>query len=211
MNTVPTLLCDAVLASLAACQARTPEPSASTPPAATVSTSSIGKAMDEAAKKLATENITLRTDDGGTHKAEITPAGDLIIDGKTVAIDATQRQLLLDYRARVHDIAQAGMQVGAAGAELAGKAVTEALGSIFSGHPDDVGKRVEAQAQGIKTAARGLCDRLPAMFDAQAKVVAAIPEFAPFAKTQDRDVQHCKQDVDAHDAPAPSAPPAPTA
>src|SRR5689334_3473691 len=123
MNTARTLLLAAAVVSLAACQARTPEPAtqASTP-TGSADRGTIAKAMDEAARKLATENITIRSENGEAHKAEITPTADLIIDGKTVAIDESQRRLLLDYRARVSDIAQAGMAVGAQGAELAGKA-----------------------------------------------------------------------------------------
>jgi hypothetical protein len=123
-----------------------------------------------------------------------------------VALDESQRRLLLDYRARVSDIAQAGAAVGAAGAELAGKAVTEAIGSIFNGNPDEVGKRVEAQADGIKQAARALCDRVPALREAHRKVVAAIPEFAPFAEMDQNESDKCEQETGANDAPAPSAP-----
>jgi hypothetical protein len=201
------LLCAAVVASLAACQARTPEPAAAgTGATANGNPSALAKTISDAARKIDNENITLRSDDGTARKAEITPAGDLIIDGKPVALDASQRRLLLDYRARVSDIAQAGAAIGAAGAELAGKAVTEAIGSIFSGNPDDVGKRVEAQADGIKQAARKLCDRVPALREAHRKVVAAIPEFAPFAEMNEDDSDKCHQEIDAHDAPAPSAP-----
>jgi hypothetical protein len=205
MNTLRTILCAAVIASLAACQARTPEPAAGSP-ASNGSQSTIARTISDAARKIDNENITIRSDDGTARKAEITPKGDLIIDGKPVTLDESQRRLLLDYRARVSDIAQAGAAVGAAGAELAGRAVTEAIGSIFNGNPDEVGKRVEAQADGIKQAARKLCDRVPALREAHRKVVAAIPEFAPFAEMNQDDSDKCHQEIDAHDAPAPSAP-----
>ena len=207
MNALRTaLVALAVGAAVAGCQAKTPETSTATPPASSEE-GTVAKAMAKAARKMQTENITV-SEDG--RKAEITPAGDLLIDGKAVAIDESQRRLLLDYRARVMDIAQAGMAVGTAGAELAGKAVTEALGSIFSGNPDDVGKRVEAQASGIKAAARKLCDRVPALLEAQRRVAAAIPEFAPFAKMKHDGTDECHSDVE-HDTPMPPSPPAPAA
>lgn len=208
MNTFRTILCVAIVAALAACQARTPEPVGSAQAPSNGSQSALAKTISDAARKIDNENITVRSDDGSTRKAEITPAGDLIIDGKAVALDESQRRLLLDYRARVSDIAQAGAAVGAAGAELAGKAVTEAIGSLFSGNPDDVGKRVEAQAGGIKDAARKLCDRVPALREAQRKAVAAIPEFAPFADHDNDDHNDCHQEIEP---PAPPAPPAPAA
>lgn len=212
MKPLRTLLCVALVATLAACQGRAPEPAGGTAAAPAAPESTLAKTISDAVRKMDNENITLRSDDGATRKAEITPGGDLIIDGKQVALNDSQRRLLLDYRARVADIAQAGAAVGAAGADLAGKAVTEAIGSIFSGNPDDVGKRVEAQAQGIKDAARQLCDKVPALREAQRKAVAAIPEFAPFAKMDGHnDDDKCHEEIDAHDAPTPTAPSAPAA
>jgi hypothetical protein len=212
MKTVHTILCAALVVALAGCQARTPEPAAGAATApADANQGALARTISEAARRIDSENITIRSDDGTSRKAEITPAGDLLVDGKPVTLDESQRRILLDYRARVSDIAQAGAAVGAAGAELAGKAVTEALGSIFSGDSDSVGKRVEAQSQGIKEAARRLCDRVPALREAQRKAAAAIPEFAPFAKTKQDDTDNCHEEVDAGDAPTPPAPPAPPA
>lgn len=202
------LLAFAIGAAVAGCQAKAPTPDTG---AAPEQQSTIARTISQAARRIDSENITIRSDNGVSRKAEITPSGDLLIDGKAVTINESQRRLLLDYRARVSDIAQAGAAVGAAGAELAGKAVTEAIGSIFSGNPNDVGKRVESQAQGIKDAARRLCDRVPALREAQRKVAAAIPEFAPFADMKQGDAEKCHQEIDTHETPAPSAPAAPPA
>ena len=101
--------------------------------------------MDKGREKLATENITISND--GQGKAEITPQGDLLIEGRKVEIDEGQRRLLLDYRNEVSAIASAGMDVGTEGAKLATKAVTEAIGGIFSGKPEEIEARIEAQAE----------------------------------------------------------------
>ncbi len=51
-------------------------------------------------------------DDKVLPKAEITPQGDFLIEGKPVAIDGRQRQDLLRYRHQVIDIAKAGIEKG---------------------------------------------------------------------------------------------------
>ncbi|GAB2520157.1 hypothetical protein [Lysobacter humi (ex Lee et al. 2017)] len=165
-------------------------------------------AMDEARTKMAQGNIGL-DGRGDAPKAEITPKGDLLIDGKAVAITDEQRMMLLDYRAQVAGVASAGMDVGVQGARLAARAVGEAVRGVFSGRADEVDKRVEAQAEPIRVAALKLCDRLPAMFEAQQKLAVALPAFAPYATMEKEDFDDCRKD--AMDGKAPTPPAAPTA
>ncbi|GAB1595970.1 DUF2884 family protein [Lysobacter claricitrinus] len=205
MNALRTsLLAVALLAGVAGCQDRTSAPNA----ASSTSTSgvgdgggdglgdTVGHAMDEARVKLKTENVKLT--ENGRH-AEITPKGDLIIDGKTIAVNDEQRRLLLEHREHILEIASAGMDIGKEGAKLAGRAVTEAINGIFSGDTDHIHDRVESQAQDIKKAASALCDKLPAMYASQQRVAAAIPEFAPFAKMKSSEQDKCHTDVESDD------------
>jgi len=215
MNVTRTLLGVALVAALAACHRDAPAPTAGSGNAIEDNVAhNVGKAMADAQRKLETENITIRSDDGATHKAEITPKGDLLIDGKAIALNASQRAAVLDYREQTVVIAHAGMDVGVQGAKLATKAVTEAIGGIFSGHPDQIEKRVQAQADGIKQAASALCDKLPALQAAQQRVAAEVPEFAPFATIEQHDTTVCKRDLDDDSSepatPATPAPPPPT-
>jgi hypothetical protein len=211
-----TFLALALVATLAGCNAgRDGAANASADDATAIEKnveSSVQSAMDEARQELATENLSL--DGPGAAKAEITPKGDLLIDRKPIPVTAEQRALLLDYRAQIAGVASAGMDVGMQGAQLAAKAVGEALRGVFSGNPDEIGKRVEAQAEPIRQAALKLCDRLPALYQAQEKLSAALPEFEPYAKMDPDDIDDCRKDaVDAKPmAPAaPSAPAAPAA
>ncbi|WP_166636806.1 DUF2884 family protein [Cognatilysobacter terrigena] len=201
------LLATALVASLTACQQQNPQP-------ATKSTSTTGvgdgigdgigdgvgdsvdRAMDQARVKLEKENVKLT--ENGRH-AEITPQGDLIIDGKTITVNAEQRRLLLEHRAHILEIAGAGMDIGKEGARMAGRAVTEAITGIFSGDTDRIHDRVEAQAQGMKKAAAALCDKLPAMYASQQRLAAAIPEFAPFAKMKSTEQDKCHADINSDD------------
>ena len=66
------------------------------------------EAGDEAREELARNDIDLNAD--GQPKAAITPKGDLLIDGKPVAMDEAQRKLALEYRAGITAIAEAGIE-----------------------------------------------------------------------------------------------------
>jgi len=93
-------------------------------------------------------------DDGESH-AKITPKGDLVIDGKAVPVTPAQRALLLEYRGQIIGVAEAGMALGAKGADLAGAAVSEALGSIFGdGDTKAMEQRIEAKAEVLKQEAK---------------------------------------------------------
>jgi len=208
----------ATLPLLGACGDRSstqPAPSASAakPAPDTVIGRSVEKAMDKARAKLATENISLtnfhvsgnnkgivvttddQTDDTRP-KAEITPQGDLLIDGHKIEANAQQHALLMQYRKQIEGIASAGMDIGVQGAELGVKAATEAIKGIFSGNPDDVEQRVEAEAEQIKLSARKLCDQLPAMLDTQTALAATMPEFRPYATMDQEDIDDCYDDED---------------
>lgn len=173
---------------------------------------SVAKAMDKARAELATGNIELNgfnvVGKGGgvviggrtqnptdqRPKAEITPQGDLLIDGRKVPASAQQQALLKEYRGNIEKIALAGMDVGVAGADLGMKAATEAIGAVFSGNGDQVEQRIEAEARQIEAAAMTLCGYLPALLDTQTRLAAAMPEFRPYATMDQSDVDDCRRE-----------------
>jgi len=180
-----------------------------TPRTAGEPTSALGNivknATDEARKKLQTENISISDSmhiqvnghsirrPGGKTKAEITPAGDLLIDGKAVTIDSQQRTLLLQYRQNIISIAGAGMDIGVQGADLGMKAASEAISGIFNGNADKVEERIKPQAQKIEAAAEHLCDLLPPMLATQTSLAASLPEFKPYATMTEGDISDCRK------------------
>lgn len=149
----------------------------------------------EVEQALATENITISDDNDGS-KAEITPQGDLIIDGHKVAVTPAQRAMLLEYRGHVAGIAQAGAAIGMQGASLASKAVGQALKGVFTGNTEEMEKSIEAEASKIEAQAQKLCARLPAMHASQQKLAAALPEFKPYATMTKQDIEDCDTDSD---------------
>lgn len=207
MNTLRTaLLALAVATALTGCNAgRDAADSTGTTIEKNVETN-VQSAMEKARHELATENITV--DAKGQPDAEITPKGDLLIDGKAVPVTAAQRALLLQYRADVSAVASAGMDVGVQGARLAASAMGEALRGVFTGEADQVEKRIEAKAEPIRQAALRICDHLPSMFRTQQQLAASLPAFAPYAKMDQGDIDDCRREVMEDAPPAPPPPPA---
>jgi hypothetical protein len=172
----------------------------------------IDDGLEKARKQLHEGNITLNGDgpvidvngkrygpgkqDRNLPKAEITPQGDLLIDGKAVAIDDAQRALLLEYRGEVVAIAEAGIAIGGKGVDLAGSALQQAVGAIFTGNTDELEKQVEAQAKKLQAEAMVLCKQLPPMLATQQQLAASLPEFKPYATMTREDIDDCLKDLE---------------
>jgi hypothetical protein len=200
----------AALLPLAACGKSDPPPAASTdatatPPADTALGRTIQAAMAKASEKLATENISIGGDyhngirigsDGQKlPRAEITPGGDLLIGGQAVAVTEAQRKLLLEHRASVVAVAQAGIAVGMQGADLGVKAATGALKSVFNGNTDEFERQMEAEGKRIEAEAdRLVCARLPSLLASQRALAAAVPEVRPYATMDESDIKDCGKD-----------------
>jgi len=155
----------------------------------------LGKIAAKIRAKLETQNITLKSVDGHG-KAEITPQGDLVVEGRTVAVDAAQRKLLLQYRNGIIDIATAGTDIGMEGAGFGLRTAGKALRGALSGNSDDIDAEIEADARKFEASARRICDHLPPLLNAQQQLVAQLPEFAPYAKMEQSDIDDCLDDTE---------------
>lgn len=171
----------------------------------------IAEGINEAKKQLETENIDIRNinvefngqqhdrsqDNDARAKAVITPAGEFLIDGKTVVTSAAQRALLLSYRQEIIGVAHAGMDLGADAADLGIDAAKEALWGVFSGKDEKaIEAAIKPRTEKIETAAKILCARLPGMLASQQRLAAALPEFKPYATLEQKDVEDCGKDDD---------------
>ncbi|MDI1253254.1 DUF2884 family protein [Thermomonas sp.] len=200
-------------APMLACSQPPTPPAPPAPPAASAATSMIGrhveKAINEARAELRTKNISIsdgfnininghkiHRSDANLPKAEITPQGDLLIEGKTVAVTPAQRQQLLAYRGQIIGVAEAGMAIGAKGADIAGEALGGVVGAIFGGKDGekDFEQRMEAQGKRIEAEAMRLCTQMPALLASQQALSASIPEFKPYARMTQEDIDDCGKD-----------------
>jgi hypothetical protein len=190
-------------------------PSPSAPPAPPVAsndapTSMIGrridKAITEARAELRTKNISItdginininghhiRHSDSHLPKAEITPQGDLLIEDKAVVVTPSQRQQLLAYRGQIIGVADAGMALGAKGADMAGDAIGGVVGAIFGGKDGEkaLEQRMEVQGKKIEAEALKLCTQMPALLASQQALSASMPEFKPYARMTQEDIDDC--------------------
>jgi len=167
----------------------------------------VDDAMQEARQELETRNIDVGTihigrslkTESARPKAEITPQGDLLIDGKKVAATPEQQQMLLDYRHRVIDIAEAGMAIGTQGADLGMRAASVALSGVFTGKSDaEIEAAIKPQNDRIQAAALELCKRPPALLAAQQQPAGALPAFKPYATMEQQDVEDCGKNISEH-------------
>ena len=183
--------------------------------------SEIAQDLDDARKEVRTElaqerarldSENLSLDDGlhfgkeSRHAAakrktlpngEITPRGDLLVDGKATAIDAQQRRLLLDYRAQVIDLARTGIDAGEQAAMLAIDATDVSLLSlIVGGLTGSLERRVEATVkESIKPMVLQICRQLPQLRQSQQALAVSVPDFRPYATLEADDVEDCERDV----------------
>jgi hypothetical protein len=130
-------------------------------------------------------------------KAEITPSGDLLIDGKAVAINAQQRQQLLAYRKQTIDIAKAGLDVGERGAKLGAEVANHSLlGLIFGGLSGRLERQVQAAVQqDIAPGVRQICHSLPALMSSQQQLATSVPQFKPYATMTQGDINDCNSSL----------------
>lgn len=160
----------------------------------------VESALREARSELATQNISLN--DGiriGPYnksrdhlpKAEISPRGDLLIQGKSVKIDPAQRALLVKYRGHLVALTEAVMEIGVKGADLGMQAAGEAMKGIFTGDIANIERRIEAEAREIEAEATKLCAQLPPMLATQQALAAALSAFKPYARMTEQDITDC--------------------
>ncbi len=166
--------------------------------------------MARARKELETENLSVgdglkiggnskgkATDTAALPKAEISPQGDFLIDGKTVTIDAKQRRELLSYRGLVIDIANSGIDIGERAALAAINEVDRGLLSLMvSALTGGLEHRVERMVnESIQPAVEQICRRLPEVLDSQQRLAKSLPAFAPYANLKKEDVTDCEESV----------------
>lgn len=140
-------------------------------------------------------NITFRGDDvvisaADDSEARVTPAGDLYIRDKAVAVDAEQRRLLRQYYGGLKDIEQRGLAIGEHAVNMVGSMLGTLVTSLLvDGDDKDLDHRMKDKAEPLKDEARALCKDVQAERAVQDKISGEIPAFRPYAVI-DTDSEH---------------------
>ena len=163
--------------------------------------------LAKAKRELDTENLSLgdslrigkhdRADDR-LPRAEITPRGDFLIEGKPQAIDAGQRRQLLAYRGQVIGIAKSGIDIGQRSADAALDAIGNGslFGLVFGAMTGTLERRVERLVkQEIEPGVRSICRQLPSLMDSQQRLASSLAQFRPYATLEADDVNDCEKQV----------------
>jgi hypothetical protein len=151
---------------------------------ATAELSVASEAIAEAREKMRTENLPLGHVDG-LPKAELTPQGDLLINGVAVPMTEAQRDAALAFRGEVLGIGEAGIAMGEKGMDMASDALAMAAKSMLGGDTAENEARMEARGKAMEAEGLKLCERVKGLAIAQSKLAEVLPEFAPYAKAMD--------------------------
>ncbi|MGL6289611.1 MAG: hypothetical protein ACRC2H_02875 [Silanimonas sp.] len=141
----------------------------------------MAEAFAEAAEEMRTENLPLGSVEG-LPKAELTPQGDLLIDGVAVPMNTAQREAALAYRGEVVAIGEAGMAMGQKGMDIAGDALALAAKSMLGGDTAENEARIEAKGKAMEVEGLALCERVESLAAAQSRLAELLPEFKPYAE-----------------------------
>lgn len=176
---------------------------------AVAQTGVVSEALAEAREKMKTENLPLGSADG-LPKAELTPQGDVLINGVAVPMTPAQREAALAYRTEILAVADAGMVMGEKGVAIAGDALALAATGIFGGDTTEGEARIEAKGKAMEAEGLAMCQRVASLEIAQNRLAELLPAFQPYAKAMnvkaDCNVADTSEDAEQQADEAASAP-----
>ena len=117
--------------------------------------------------------------------------GDLSVDGKTVAITPTQRDLLKQYFASAIALRDDALATAAAGVATAGQAIGSVVSGLASGKPDQIGPAIEARAAKVEARAAKVCADLSALRAKQETIAGQLAAFRPYATIEAGQIGDC--------------------
>ena len=160
-----------------------------------------GAGADVRINNVDSTDISLRGEDvvitaSDMSEALITPAGDLRIAGKPVAVNGDERALLKKYSAGMLDIQERGMRIGRHAVDMVGGMVGTLVEDLIADGADDkkLDKDMKAKAEPLKDEARALCADVKIQKQLQQQIVAVLPAFRPYAVIDTDSENNCHVD-----------------
>ena len=144
------------------------------------------------------QTVVIENRDGDD--ARISNSGNLTVNGKTVAVSASQKRLLQRYNQTVKDIRTKGIDLGAHAASFAMTVAGDAIAALFSGaSEEEIDRHAKAEADKFKLQALPLCKDVQTLKQIQDQLVAGIPAFQPFDVIEAKDAEDCERDIKSSD------------
>lgn len=130
----------------------------------------------------------------GGSEATMDAAGKLVVNGQEVAVDATQRQLLLQYYQGARAVREHGIATGKAGAAIAVDSLKNAAMHVTGGDSEQADAKLDAATMRINQETSKICLDIRQIKAAQDRLAASLAAFTPFAGIIDGDGSDCSKD-----------------
>jgi hypothetical protein len=130
----------------------------------------------------------------GGSEATMDAAGKLEVDGREVAVDAAQRQLLKQYYQGALAVREHGLATGRAGAGVAVQSLKNAAAHVTGGDSEQADAGLDAATQRVNREASKICIDIQQIRLAQDRLAGSLPAFKPFAGIIDGDGSDCSKD-----------------
>lgn len=128
---------------------------------------------------------------------EITAQGEVLINQQRIALSPEQQALTARYHQHAQQIADAGLDIAIAGADLGGSALMQVASGFLSGKSQaQIEAELSAQAEKLKTRARGLCQQIDGLMGIQNQIAQTLPQFEPYALIEPGVIDKCLQDAE---------------
>lgn len=130
---------------------------------------------------------------GGAADAVVSVDGVLAIAGQNVTVTTQQQESLKRYYAGVIALHGDAIATGAEGMRTAGKALGSVVSGLVNGKADQIGSKVEAQAEKVAAAAMAVCRDLSVIQTEQNLIAGQVDAFRPYAVIDAHVVADCKR------------------
>jgi len=149
--------------------------------------------------RIAIEGTDIVITAADASRAEIDPAGDLKIGGKSVPVTDAQRQLLVQYSQNLRDLEKRGDDVSRQAWRMAAGILGTAMGDLLTGASDkQFDQDTHLAAEPLKQEVAKLCDSVKAGRTLQDRISDALPAFKPYAVIHEHDTENnCRSDEKA--------------
>jgi hypothetical protein len=160
--------------------------------------------LDSGSTVIVNGDIVIRGDRVMLHGAggiegNLDAAGNLVIDGRTVTVDASQREQLQRYYQGARSVREHGIATGKAGAAVAMQSLKTAAAYVTGGNGEQADADLNSTTSRIDQEASNICLDLQQVMAAQGSLATSLGSFKPFADIVHGD-DDCSNTFTWHDA-----------